>query len=231
MNRVEVKTFAPRAFETICDLSGGEERIAGDLHWGDGFIINFNIGADQDWQEPSAEAPGWHKDGDWFRHFLDSPEQGLLSIVLWSDIDPRSGRTFIAPDSLGPIARYLEQFPEGLCPVDARFGEQIKHCQQFGEVTGRVGDVLLIHPYMLHAGSRNPSGRARFITNPPISFVEPMQFHRADGNYTLVEQAVLHTLDVDELDYRITGERECIVPERELRQRRMLEEQKARLGT
>ncbi|MEE3264897.1 MAG: hypothetical protein VX290_18785 [Candidatus Latescibacterota bacterium] len=120
-----MKTFAPRAFETICDLSGGEERIAGDLHWGDGFIINFNIGADQDWQEPSAEAPGWHKDGDWFRHFLDSPEQGLLSIVLWSDIAPRSGRTFIAPDSLGPIARYLEQFPEGLRPVDARFGEQI----------------------------------------------------------------------------------------------------------
>ncbi|SVB64957.1 uncharacterized protein METZ01_LOCUS217811, partial [marine metagenome] len=37
--------------------------------------------------------------------------------------------------------------------------------------------------------------------------------------------------DVDELDYRITGERERIVPERELRQRRMLEEQKARLGT
>ena len=231
MNRVEVKTFAPRAFEAICDLSGGEERIAGDLHWGDGFIINFNVGADQDWQEPSAEAPGWHKDGDWFRHFFDSPEQGLLSIVLWSDIDPRSGGTFIAPDSLGPIARYLEQFPEGLRPVDARFGEQIKHCQQFGEVTGRVGDVLLIHPYMLHAGSRNPSGRARVITNPPVSFVEPMQFHQADGNYTLVEQAVLHALDVDELDYRITGERERIVPERELRQRRMLEEQKARLGT
>jgi hypothetical protein len=115
--------------------------------------------------------------------------------------------------------------------VDARFGEQIKHCQQFGEVTGRVGDVLLIHPYMLHAGSRNPSGRARVITNPPVSFVEPMQFHQADGNYTLVEQAVLHALDVDELDYRITGERERIVPERELRQRRMLEEQKARLGT
>ena len=104
MNRVEVKTFAPRAFETICDLSSGEEHIAGDLHWGDGFIINFNVGADQDWQEPSAEAPGWHKDGDWFRHFLDSPEQALLYLVVWRDIEPQSGGTFFAPDSVRPSA-------------------------------------------------------------------------------------------------------------------------------
>ena len=60
--------------------------------WSDGFIINFGLGADQPWQPPSPEVSGWHKDGDFFRHFLDSPEQGLLTIVVWSDIYPKERR-------------------------------------------------------------------------------------------------------------------------------------------
>ena len=230
MNLVDVHDVAPKAHAAICQLAGGEEKISGPLRWGDGFIINFNVGAQDPWQPPSAISPGWHKDGDWFRHFLDSPEQGLLTIVIWSDIEPQSGGTFIAPDSIAPVARYLAQFPEGLHPGEVRFGTQIEHCHEFEEVTGQVGDVLIIHPYMLHAASNNPSGRPRFIPNPAVSLVEPMQFSRPGGDYSLIEQAVLHALEVDELDFVITGKRERIVPERELRQQRMLEEQKQRLG-
>ena len=83
MNRISVKDFAPVAWTAICDLLGGEEKLnQPDFQWADGFIINFNIGADQPWQSPSPEVGGWHKDGDFFRHFLDSPEQGLLTIVV-----------------------------------------------------------------------------------------------------------------------------------------------------
>ena len=39
----------------------------------------------------------------------------------------------------------------------------------FVETTGRLGDVVLMHPYMLHAVSQNHRGTARFITNPPIA--------------------------------------------------------------
>jgi hypothetical protein len=230
INLVDVCDFAPKAHAAIWQLAGGEENISGPLRWGDGFIINFNVRAQEPWQPPSAASPGWHKDGDWFRHFLDSPEQGLLTIVIWSDIEPQSGGTFIAPDSIVPVARYLAQFPEGLHPGEVRFDTQIEHCHIFEEVTGQVGDVLLIHPYMLHAASSNPSGRPRFITNPAVSLVEPMKFSRPDGNYSLIEQAVLHALEVDELDFAITAKRERIVPERELQQQRMLEEQKQRLG-
>ena len=62
--------------------------------------------------------PGWHKDGDFFRHFLDSPEQGLLTIVLWSDIEHRGGGTFVAADSVGPVARLLAERREGILPED-----------------------------------------------------------------------------------------------------------------
>jgi len=231
MNTVEVADFAPKAYAAICDVMGGEERIAGPLHWADGFIVNFKVCGDEPWQAPSATAPGWHKDGDWFRHFLDSPEQGLLTIVVWSDIEPQSGGTFVAPDSIGPVARFLQQQPQGCHPQEVKFGTLIGQCTEFEEVTGEVGDVFLLHPYMLHAASGNPSGRPRFITNPAVSLQSPMCFDRANGDYSLVERVVLRALEVESLDYQITRARERIVPEREIRQRKMLEEQKQRLRT
>lgn len=230
MNTVDVAEFAPRAWAGMCDLMGGADRIKKPVTWADGFICNFNIRADEPWRPPSADVPGWHKDGDWFRHFLDSPEQGLLTIVIWSDILPQSGGTFVAPDSIGRIARHLANHPEGLYGREAGFGQLIEKCERFEEITGEVGDVILIHPYMLHAASANPSGRARFITNPAVSLNEPMCFNRPDGDYSLVEQAVLKALGVESLDWKITGKRERITPERVARQQKMLEEQKARLG-
>jgi len=35
----------------------------------------------------------WHVDGDFFHHFLDSKEQGLLPIVIFSDIKTGGGGT------------------------------------------------------------------------------------------------------------------------------------------
>ena len=100
LRHVEVRDFAPKVWGAACELLGGEERIEQPYTWGNGFIANLGLGADRDWEPPSASSPGWHKDGDFFRHFLDSPEQGLLTIVLWSDIEPRGGGTFVASDSV-----------------------------------------------------------------------------------------------------------------------------------
>ena len=111
-----VQDFAPKAWQAACDLLGGEERIKLPCIWGDGFIVNLRQGADEPWQDPSPHSPGWHKDGDFFKHFLDSPEQGLLTLVLWSDVRHQGGATFVAGDSVGPVARYLADHPEGVLP-------------------------------------------------------------------------------------------------------------------
>jgi hypothetical protein len=101
----------------------------------------------------------------------------------------------------------------------------------FVETTGRLGDVVLMHPYMLHAVSQNHRGTARFITNPPIALKEPMDFDRADpGEHSPVEWAVLRALGVDRLDFRPTAAREDVVPERVRRQERMAEQEQARLA-
>lgn len=176
-------------------------------------------------------APVGHKDGDFFRHFLDSPEQGLLTLVLWSDIKPRGGGTFVAADSVGPVARMLAEHTEGIGPKSFDYPQLLAQCHNYVETTGTLGDVVLLHPYILHAVSQNHAGNARVITNPPIALSEPMDFNRADpADFSPVEQAVLRGLGVDRLDYRPTAEREQVVPERVLRQQRMAEEEQTRLA-
>ena len=231
MNRMPIREIAPRAWDAICDLLGGEDRIAhSEPSWGDGFIINFALGADTAWQPPESLQRGWHKDGDFFRHFLDSPEQGLLTIVVWSDIHPKSGGTFVACDSVQHVAQHLSAHPQGLLPGEG-FGQLVGKCDDFAEITGNAGDVVLLHPFILHSASQNPSGRARFITNPPVALKEPMEFNRDNpDNFSPVELAVLRGLGKDRLDFKPTAPRERLVPERVQRQKKMLEEQKKRLA-
>lgn len=233
MDRWPVSRIAPKAWAAICDLAGGSERIQGadDAAWGNGFILNFHFGADRPWQEPSAESPGWHKDGDFFYHFLDSPEQGLLCAVYWSDVRHQGGGTYIIADSVPVVAEFLNENREGIHPNDPRWKELPAKCHDFREVTANTGDVYLLHPFMLHASSQNVIGVPRFMTNPPISLGAPMQFDRPDAeDFSPIELAVLRGLGVDRLDFRLSGERREHVPERVKRQRRMLEEEKERLG-
>ena len=188
---VRVDEFALRAFAATCEVIGGRERLQEPYFYADVFVCNMAEGADRPWQPPSAQSPSWHKDGYFFRHFLDSPEQGLLVIAAWTDVLHRGGGTFIAPDSVGVIARYLAEHPEGVAP-DV-FGSLIHQCQEFEEITAQAGDVVLLHPFMLHAVSQNELRAARFISNPIVMLEEPMSFNRPDGEYSLVEACLLYT--------------------------------------
>jgi len=115
-----VKTFAPKAWAAICELLGGEKRVAEhSAKWNDAFIIN--LGTEKSagkWYRPE-ELTDWHVDGDFFVHFLDSPEQALFVIPLFSDIQERSGGTMVCSDSIKLMARYLVSFiglgPLGFC--------------------------------------------------------------------------------------------------------------------
>jgi hypothetical protein len=201
--------FAPAAWEAMCELMGGAERVS-PCHWGDSLI--FALGDDTEWIPPSAEAPGWHKDGNFFRHYLDSPEQGLLPIVCWTDLVHRGGSTFIAPDSIKVVAEYLYAHLEGIGGKgydEPIWGQLISQCHEFIELSAKAGDVVLMHPFMLHAASQNFLRVPRVISNIPVAMREPMRFDRANReDFSPVELAILRALHVERLDYRraIAGE-------------------------
>ncbi len=233
MNSWPVKEIAPRARAAMADLAGGEERIASpqQASWGDGFILNLTFGADRPWSPPSADHEGWHKDGDFFYHFLDSPEQGLLCAVYWSDIAHQGGGTYVTADSVPVVARFLNDNREGIHPNDPRWKELPSLCSDFREITAKTGDVFLLHPFMLHASSQNMLGVPRFMTNPCLKLSQPMRFDRENPEeHSPIERAVLRGLGVDRLDFHIAGERRENVPERVRRQRDMLEQERARLA-
>ncbi len=229
--QLDVKEFAPKAWLAACDLLGGEDRVEQPFAWGDGFIVNLTQGAERPWEPASPASPGWHKDGDWFRHFLDSPEQGLLTLVLWSDVDHQGGATFAAADSVGPVARYLAERPGGVHPLEFDLASLIGQCERFVEATGEVGDVYFLHPFILHAKAQNLLRRTRLITNPAVHLAEPMRFDRENlDDHSLVEQAVLRGLGVERYPFTPTAPRERIVPERVRRQERMKAEEVRRLA-
>lgn len=223
-----VAEASPAVWAATCQLLGGEERVYQPYNFGNAYILNLGVGADEPFRKPSPECPGWHKDGDFFRHFLNSPEQGLLTLVAWSDIKPRGGATYVATDSVGVVARKLVQHPEGLLPGEIGCDKLIYECNHYAEATAHAGDVYLLHPYMLHCHSQNMLEIERVITNPPAALKEPMNFNRPDGDYSPVEQAVLRGMGVDHYDFQPTRPREAVIPERRKRQLKMLEEEKAR---
>ena len=89
-HQVVISEFAPKAWEAMCQLLGGSDRISEAGYWSDSFIVNLGkpeYGAEDD-LDLRKDLWGWHNDGDFFVHFLDSPQQALLVIPLWSDIVP-----------------------------------------------------------------------------------------------------------------------------------------------
>lgn len=225
-NQMPIREISPKAWGAILDVVGGEERLATRLinipnsgHfssvnsfiWSDAFIVNFRRGADQPWQPPSPQSPGWHIDGAYFRHFLDSREQALLTIVLWSDMLHQGGGTFIAPDSVRIVAKMLQAHPEGIGPGDFDVQGILSQCHEFIELTGKAGDFVILHPYMLHASSQNVIRVPRFMTNPPVILKEPMNLNRSNPeDYSLLERATLHYLGVPHYDFKPIAPREGI---------------------
>lgn len=82
--------------------------------WG-GFIINFG----------PVVPGGWHYDGSHFRHYLDSWQQGLLVVSLFSDVKPGGSGTLVAEGSHNIVAKVLEGHPEGI-----GLGDAIRECNQ-----------------------------------------------------------------------------------------------------
>ena len=223
-NKLPISDVAPQAWAAILDVVGGQERLETQVMgkpkthfssinsfvWSDAFIVNFHRGAGAPWQPPSSKVTGWHKDGSYFRHFLDSREQALLTVVLWSDMRHQGGGTFVAPDSVRVVARYLLEHPEGVPPGDFDFHGMIQQCSNFEELTGKAGDFIILHPFMLHASSQNVLGVPRFMTNPPVVLKEPMNLNRERlEDFSLLERATLHYLGLERLDFQPTAPREA----------------------
>ncbi|KAI1488113.1 dihydrofolate reductase-like domain-containing protein [Biscogniauxia mediterranea] len=236
--------FAPKAWAAICELCGGEDRVdPASRQWRDSFIVNLGEPETGTLEvEDPRDLDNWHVDGDFFVHYLDSPEQALLVIPLFTDVVPcGGGATMLCPGAIPRVARWLRDHPAGVSPrmvprgepgfPDARNAAWYRDAiavagaddDNFVEACGSAGDVYVLHPLMVHSATGNARRRVRVVTNPPVSLREPHRFDRPDGAYSLVERKTMaDAMGAGEegkqeealRGWRIEAPRERLVPER-----------------
>jgi hypothetical protein len=179
------------------DLTFAVEQLVGSGRWRGyrewGFWpINFSYGANLPYDYPIG---GWHIDGNWFRHTLDCPKQGLLVIGLFTDIQPRGGGTILAGGSHKITARVLARHPDGISHVDL-FHEVLQEpLGHFWEVTGNAGDVFLCHPFLFHCRGYKHCGPPRIISNTEAGLWQPMNFGRPNfPDHSPLERSIIQAL-------------------------------------
>jgi len=212
--------FAPLVWEASGDLLGGTDKIHYKSNYtGNGFIANLGSPEfDPNEVIDPRDLTNWHVDGDWFRHFLDCECQALETLILWSDVEPRAGPTYVCPDGIAKVAEWLKEHPEGADVMADENGERIvpklvKESNVFDECIGKKGDVFLCHPLLPHSRQRNYIRNERFITNPCVNRNEPFNLNRSNpDDYCLVELKTLHDLNANAVDFKPTRERKRWVP-------------------
>lgn len=159
--------------------------------------------------------------------YLHSHPEGVLATKLsFTPVTPEIDESFQHTSYTTSLAPNPEVVPGVWHHL-----ERIHECNRFEEMTGEAGDVVLLHPLMMHSFSPNLTRAIRVITNPPVSLKEPFKFSSAGGHkLSLVERKTLAALGVDEMpEWKITGERRNTIPERVRIQEKLLEEEKNRL--
>ncbi len=173
----EVYAGAPFAQAYTPRVVGSFDQLVGCGRWiQDGWLgywpVLFPGFAAPPWTAPEF---GWHVDGGHFRRHPWSPERALLTLFLLSDIGPGDGGTAVSVGSHRMVAGLLaEAEPAGLTHGDLLARANSEPRAEVREVTGAAGDVVLLHPLLLHAQSENTGGRVRFIANPYLSAREPL---------------------------------------------------------
>lgn len=160
--------------------------------WGAFFLVFPTPG--RAWSVPST---GWHCDADYGGPL--SPPSGVKVHAMYGDVAPRAGGMNILSGSHRLVHRWFEQDPpaapqrgatmrkavhrhpylRALCtPGDdaartARFHEQVEDVDgiplQVVENTASAGDVILMHPLLLHAPpTAHLGGTPRFLLNKDL---------------------------------------------------------------
>jgi hypothetical protein len=154
------------------------------------FVIRF----------PSTEDPGdagWHIDGsfdvqgEWWVN-LWSRDRALLMLFLFTDVGPNDVPTRIYVGSHLDVPPILEPIGEpGTHFANVVPALPLVHKRKVALATGNAGDVYLCHPFLIHAASWPHSGsQPRFMAQPGLPPVAPLQLERPDADYSPTEIAV-----------------------------------------
>jgi hypothetical protein len=81
--RLKVVDFAPKAWDAICDLVGGADRVTeSTTTWSDSFIVNLGTPEGEGQEVHPKALEGWHVDGKCVASLRSFFLSGLASLVF-----------------------------------------------------------------------------------------------------------------------------------------------------
>lgn len=191
--------FTERLYEGVSQLLGGSDKWRKGSFGCGWWVISFPKKLNGPW----SPCGNWHIDGSHFHHFVHSKEQALLPVMLFSDVEAECGGTALAVGSHIHTANILYSQPAGLKGGElSRIVRSIPGItSNIVEITGKAGDVIFLHPFLLHARSKNLSSKGfdgvRFACFPCVPSIFDLRVHERDQNMnpSPVEDAILQARD------------------------------------
>jgi Phytanoyl-CoA dioxygenase (PhyH) len=176
-------------------LHGAFDQLAGSGRW----VPRESLGTFPI-RFPTEDAPnddGWHIEGTGANAngelIVDpaSHERVLLLLFLFSDVGPDDAPTRVRLGSHRAAARLL--FGTGRPVEFFRAARELTgQTESLPEVaaTGKAGDVWLCHPFVVHAAQRHRGTEVKFMAQPPLPGIGPINPNRPAHERSPVEQAV-----------------------------------------
>lgn len=186
----EAFTEPPFSFSLTTKLIKAIDELLGHKRWkrntlaAGWWMITFpgfydNKGEKEKW----GAAGHWHIDGP-YKHYPHSKEQGLILLMLFTDVKHGDGGTALAVGShkygIQTVFNHRERGIVGgnLSREVLRMGGVLNNVI---EAVGDAGDAYIIHPLLLHARSKNLGKNPRFLCNPCIHLLEDLDLENGDG--------------------------------------------------
>ena len=150
---------------------------------------------------------GWHMEGSFsvageqgYCLNLRSKGRALLMLFLFSEVGPDDAPTRVKVGSHLDVPPFLapagDRGMSGMaaCTAMHAAGKLDSPDRELALATGHPGDVYLCHPFLIHAAQPHRGREPRFMAQPPLDPVAPLELSREDGAYSPVELAVLRGL-------------------------------------
>ena len=189
------ETYSAPVFQ-VCQterLTGAIEDLVGGNRWaGKGkptswgwWPVNFAVGGEKPWTVPTG---GWHWDGIHFRHCVDSPDQGLLLLPMFSETGPQGGGTLIAAGSHRSVARLLAGYSGGL-ELNEAIGLANTAFPWLAELTGQINTVADRVAFFMQQSHPDEIGKPLRVveaTAAPgdVYLCHPFLYHAASQNHS-----------------------------------------------
>jgi hypothetical protein len=172
-------------------------------------------------QEKRVKTSYWHIDGWNNYHFLNVQSNAMPILFSFSD-NIESGGTMVIPTSIKFVCEFMFNNPHGLHP-DSMGGYShivpfiLERCgdEEIHQLKIEQGDVIFMHPFMLHKSSINISNTPKMVNNNHPQLREPIKLNRQQGNYSLIERSIIQNLelfDIKAKNFQRTSNRLFVSP-------------------